>query len=151
MTNEPLNKYINVVDICGNNVSALDVDINYDIYSEFDVVKYSINHTTDISGCLYYSIDKIDCMTDAWVAETMGIHNVNCITGINLNVATDREYLTYNRNVIASELFKIDCAGNVIFYFTDEFLNETEKQNAIKEIKNYSIRSGLIKAIDIHI
>ena len=150
MTNEPLNTYVDVVDICGNNLSVLDVDINYDIYSEFDVVKYSINHTTDISGCLYYSIDKIDCMTDAWVAETMGIHNVNCITGINLNVATDTEYLTYNRNELACNLFNMDCAGNVIFYFS-EFSTYADIQQQIKQIKNYSIRSGLIKAIDIHI
>ena len=56
------NNYINTIDMCGNNISVLDVDINYDIYNDFDIVKYSINHTTDICGCLYYSIDKIDCM-----------------------------------------------------------------------------------------
>jgi len=145
------NNYINTIDMCGNNISVLDVDINYDIYNDFDIVKYSINHTSDISGCLYYSIDKIDCMTNNFVAETMDIHNVNCITGINLNVATETEYLTYNRNVMASSLFNMDCAGNVIFYFADEFLNETEKRTAIKEIKNYAIHTGLIKAIDIHI
>jgi hypothetical protein len=150
----PQNKYINLVDISGNNVSILDTDVNYeydmDCYDDFDIVKYSINHTLDESGKkLFYSMDKIDCMTNAWVAETMDLHRIN-YNGIEMNIGTDTEYRIYNKNKLASELFGIDVAGNVVFYF-NEFLNETEIKEQLKSIKNSAIHSGLIDYKNIKI
>ena len=124
---EPINKYINVLDVCGNDVLVLDTEVKYnpyyDIYNEFEIVKYVINYNMGDDNKLKYSIDKIECMT---------------------------EYLTYNRNKLASELFGIDCAGNTIFWF-DEYLNETELKYQIKEIKNFCMRTNLINYADIKI
>jgi hypothetical protein len=147
----PQNKYVNLVDICGNNVSVLNTDVNYDMdcYDDFDIVKYSINHTLDVCGRLFYSMDRIGCMTNAWVAETMDIHRIN-YNGIEMNIGTDTEYRIYNKNKLASELFGIDVAGNVVFYF-NEFLNETEIKEQLKSIKNSSIHSGLIDYRNIRI
>ena len=99
MNGEPLNTYVNVSDICGNCIS----DINYDIYNDFEVVKYIIYHTIDISGSLYYSIDRIDCITDNWVNEMYDVRYIKCNAGdINLNVGVDTEYKIYNKKTKGS-------------------------------------------------
>ena len=152
---EPINKYINVLDVCGNNVSVLDTEVKYnpyyDIYNEFEIVKYVINHSTGDDNKLKYSIDKIECMTDNWVNEVYDIQYIKCnASDIGLNVGIDTEYKIYNRNKLASELFGIDCAGNTIFWF-DEYLNETELKHNIKEIKNFCMRTNLINYADIKI
>ena len=149
-SNEPQNKYIDVVDISGSVVSVLDNEINYDIYNEFEIVKYTINHTTDMCGNLFYSIDKIPCMTDNYVAECYDIHYINSKTNIKVNIGTETEYKIFNKNKGASELFGMDLAGNVIFWF-DCFLNDTELTQNLKQIKNESMRTGLIDAINIKI
>jgi len=151
MNGEQLNTYVNVSDICGNCVSDLATDINYDIYNDFEIVKYVIYHTIDISGFLYYSIDRIDCITDNWVNEMYDVRYIKCNAGdINLNVGVDTEYKIYNKNKLSSELFGMDCAGNTIFWF-EPYLNETEIREQVKLIKNFCMRTNLIKAQDIHI
>lgn len=135
------------MDICDNTYS------NYnDIYSEYDVVKYFINHTIDICGNLFYSIDKVDCITDNWVNEMYDTRHIKSnVNDIYLTIGTDKEYLTYNRNELASKIFNVDVAGNVVFYFSNEFLNDVELYDQIKSIKNYAIRTGLVKAENIKI
>lgn len=151
---EPINNYINVLDVCGNNVSVLDVDVNYDIdnYNDFDTQRFIINHTTDLSGNLFYSIDRTENMTQNWINEIYTTQYVKCNAGdINLNVGIDTEYKIYNKNKLASELLGVDCAGNVLIWIDDEFLSDIDRHEQIKEIKNFCMRTNLINYADIKI
>jgi len=149
---EPQNKYINLVDISGNNVSILDKDINYDIdYYDYETKRYIIYHTLDVCGNLYYSLERTDYMTANWINEIYDTHYIKSKCGVIVNVGTDTEYKIYNKNKLACELFGVDCAGNVVFWLDEEFLNETEIKEQLKSIKNSAIHSGLIDYRNIRI
>ncbi len=150
---EPQNKYINLVDICGNDVSILDTDVNYeyDMDYDFDTKRYIIYHTLDVCGNLYYSIEQTDFQTNNWINDIYDTHYIKSKCGVIVNVGTDTEYKIFNKNKLASELFGIDVAGNVLFWLDEEFLNETEIKEQLKSIKNSSIHSGLIDYRNIRI
>lgn len=150
-SNEPLNNYVEVMDISGSIVSILDNYVNFDIYNDFEIVKYVINHTTDNSGNLFYSIDKIDCMTQNWFNENYNSHFITTdADDICVNIGFDTQYLIYNKNELASKLFNTDLAGNIIFFW-DEYHSQDEIKENLKSIKNYCMRTNLIDAVNIKI
>lgn len=149
---EPQNKYINLVDICGNDVSILDTDVNYeyDMDYDFDTKRYIIYHTTDTNGNLYYSVEQTDYMTINWIHEIYDVKTIK-YNNINFSIATDTEYRIYNKNKLVDSIFNVECAGNVLFWIEDEYLNEIECKNVIKSIKNDAVRTGMVDYRNIRI
>ena len=119
---------------------------HYDI--DYKTSKYIIKYNLKEDGvCYYYTIEPIE-MTDNWFLECYELYAPIPKTKCNyITLGVDKEYLVYNENEVATDLFNIKVAGDVVFAFSedkngDDLTTEVIEEE-LKKIKNYLIRAGM--------
>jgi len=66
---------------------------------------------------------------------------------MSITLGVDKEYLFYNVNEVATDLFNINVSGDVVFAFSEDENGDDMTADMIKEelkkIKNYLVRAGM--------
>jgi hypothetical protein len=113
-------------------------DIDYET-SKY-IIKYNLE---DDFVRYYYTIEPIE-MTNNWFIEMYELYAPISKTGCSkITLGVDKEYMYYNENEVATDLFNMKVAGDVVFAFNVDEMTADEIEEELKNIKNYLVRCGM--------
>ena len=115
---------------------------------DYKTSKYIIKYNLKEDGIsYYYTIEPIE-MTDNWFVEMYELYapipKTKCM---NITLGVDKEYLFYNVNEVATDLFNMNVSGDVVFAFSEDENGDDMTADMVKEelkkIKNYLVSAGM--------
>tara|TARA_R110000772_G_scaffold268426_1_gene395455 strand:+ start:750 stop:1244 length:495 start_codon:yes stop_codon:yes gene_type:complete len=115
---------------------------------DYKTSKYIIKYNLNSDGVrYYYTIEPIE-MTDNWFLEFYDLYAPITKTKCRyITLGVDKEYLFYNENEVATDLFNIKVAGDVVFSFSEDEngddLTAEVIEEELKKIKNYLVSAGM--------
>jgi len=111
---------------------------------DYETSKYIIKYNLEDDGVkYYYTIEPIE-MTNNWLLEMYELYAPISKTGCSkITLGVDKEYMYYNENEVATDLFNMKVAGDVVFAFDIDEMTADEIEEELKNIKNYLVRRGM--------